>query len=254
MDAWTAKLEKFAKLSDADKKVIRDISADAKRVGAHEDLIREGERPRQVHLLVEGFACRYKILEDGGRQIVAFLVPGDLCDVHVFILGAMDHSIGTISPCRVAFIERAALEEIFDKHPAITRALWWATLVDEAVLREWLANMGRRPAEQRIAHVLCEVLVRLQAVGLATENSYDLPLTQNEIADTMGLSDVHVNRTLQRLRSEGLIELKRGALTILEVERLKEFSGFNQNYLHLQNSGNAASHNRDRGRITAAGA
>jgi CRP-like cAMP-binding protein len=152
--------------------------------------------------------------------------------MHVFILKAMDHSIGTLSACRVVDIPRPRILEMLER-PAIAQALWWAALVDEATLREWLVNIGRRPAEQRVGHLLCELLMRLQTVGLTNGNSYELPLTQSDVAETMGLSFVHVNRVLQRLRASGLITLRSKRLVITDLKALKIFSEFNPNYLHL---------------------
>ena len=228
----TRKLEAFAPLPEADRRLLDDVVRGPREVGARRDLIREADRAENVQLILEGFACRYKILPDGRRHIMAYLIPGDFCDLHVFILRAMDHGIATLSPCRVVAIPRARILELMER-PAIARAIWWATLVDEATLREWLVNIGARSAEHRVAHLLCELLLRLETVGLTSDGRYELPLTQAEIADTMGLSHVHVNRVLQRLRAEELITLKSGALVILDVPRLKEFSGFNPNYLHL---------------------
>jgi CRP-like cAMP-binding protein len=228
----TRKLETLAPLSDEDKRLLDDVVRPARDVGPHEDLVREGEAPNSVHLILDGFACRYKVLPSGARQIMAYLVPGDFCDLHVFILKVMDHSIGTLSRCTVVSIDRARILELTER-PAIARALWWATLVDEATLREWVVNVGARPADKRVAHLLCELLVRLRAVGLADGGSYELPITQTELADTVGLSAVHVNRVLQRLRTLELITLKSGRLVISDVAKLNEFSGFNPNYLHL---------------------
>jgi CRP-like cAMP-binding protein len=228
----TRKLEALAPLSDADKRLLDVVVREARKVGPHVDLIREGEAPSDVHLILEGFACRYKVDPTGGRQIMAYLVPGDFCDLHVFILKAMDHSIGTLSPCSIVSIDRARIIELTER-PTIARALWWATLVDEATLREWVVNVGARPAEKRVAHLMCELLVRLRAVGLADGGSYELPITQTELADTVGLSAVHVNRVLQRLRALELITFTKGRLVILDVEKFNAFSGFNPNYLHL---------------------
>ena len=228
----TRKLEAFGPLPDADRRLLDEVSRDARAVGAKVDLIREGDTPRDVHLILEGFACRYKVLPDGTRQIMAYFVPGDFCDPYVFILKAMDHTIATLSPCKVVKVPRPRILEMMDR-PAIARALWWSTLVDEATLREWLVDIGARTAEQRIGHLLCELLLRLQAVGLASEDGYELPITQAELADTVSLTSVYVNRVLQRLRRDGLIALKGKTLVILDVERLKAFSGFHPNYLHL---------------------
>jgi CRP-like cAMP-binding protein len=199
---------------------------------ARRNIIREGDRPEYIHLVVEGWAARYKLLPDGARQITAFLIPGDFCDLHVTVLGEMDHSIATLTRARVAYVPRDRMEELTER-PAVARAFWWATLVDEAVLRSWIVNIGRRDAFQSIAHLMCELYVRLRNVGLADDHCFDLPLTQEELADTLGLTPVHVNRVLQRMRGDGLIAFKSGALAILDYRRLEEESGFNPNYLHI---------------------
>jgi CRP-like cAMP-binding protein len=154
-----------------------------------------------VHLILDGFACRYKVLPEGTRSIVAYLLPGDMCDWHAFILKEMDHSVATLSPCQVVAIPRSTVLEVTDKYPAITRALWWIALVDEAVLREWIVSLSRRSADQAIAHLFCELLVRLEAVGLRVANGFEFPVTQSDLADTVGLSAVRVNRVLQELRA-----------------------------------------------------
>ena len=227
------KLERGARLTNDDRQVLQTAVLRSQHVGARKDLIREGDVPDNVHLILNGFACRYKMMPNGQRQIMAYLVPGDLCDLHVSILGEMDHSIATLCPCEVVFLPRSTIEDLTEKHSRIHRALWWATLVDEAILREWIVNMGRRPADRKLAHLLCELLMRLQAVGLATDNSYDFSVTQADLGDTLGLTSVHVNRVLQQLRSDGLIALKGRNLVINDVERLKAFAEFNPNYLHL---------------------
>jgi CRP-like cAMP-binding protein len=170
---------------------------------------------------------------DGGRQIMAWLVPGDFCDLHVAILGEMDHSIAALGPCRIAEISRATIAEISDSRPVVNRAMWWATLVDEGVLREWLVGMGRRPADRRIGHLFCELHTRLAAVGLTDDGGFDLPVSQTELADTVGLTPVHVNRVLQQLREDKLIRLEGKRLTILDFARLAAFADFDPNYLHL---------------------
>jgi len=182
---------------------------------------------------MEGFAYRYKIVEDGRRQIMAFLIPGDFCDLHVAILGRMDHNIGTAGGCSVVEIPRATIDELTANHPRITRALWWATLADEGTLREWLVNMGQREADKQMAHLFCELLVRLQVVGCASRDSFAFPISQADLADTLGITTVHVNRVLRELRGRGLIQWKSRRIFIPDVERLKDFSEFNPNYLHL---------------------
>jgi CRP-like cAMP-binding protein len=227
------KLEHGARLSQDEKALIEDLILRAETVEAHRDLISEGDAPDLVHVIVAGFACRYKTLPDGGRQIMAWLVPGDFCDLHVSLLGEMDHSIATLSASTITYLPRNGLEALTERHPNLTHALWWATLVDEAILREWLVNMGRRPAHQQIAHMFCEVRCRLDAVGLAPGGIMDFPLSQSDLADSAGLSSVHVNRVLQQLRDEGLIVWRGRVLQVPDQARLEAFAGFDPNYLHL---------------------
>jgi len=229
------KLEHGAPLTDADRKVLEAVCEQSRLIPARTDLIEEGDEPRYVHLVMEGFACRYKVLEDGKRQIVAFFVPGDLCDLHVHILGEMDHSIATVVDSLMVLIDPPTIEAL-TSNPRINRALWWATLVDEGTLREWLVNMGQRRADQQMGHIFCELLLRLQAVGCADSDSFTLPLTQQGLADTMGITVVHVNRVLKHLRRERLVEMNGREVNILDVERLRDFSGFDPNYLHLHQS------------------
>jgi len=227
------KLGHGARLSAEEEDAVAAAVAHVRDIPAHQDLIQEGDTPAAVHAVLVGFACRYKMLPDGGRQIMAWLVPGDFCDLHVSILGKMDHSIGTLTDSRIARIPRTTAEALSLQRPMLTRAFWWATLVDEGVLREWLVNMGRRPASKRIAHLFCELQARLHAVGLADDGVMDLPITQADLADTVGLTAVHVNRVLQWLKEAGLASWKNGVLKIEDTERLRAFAEFDANYLHL---------------------
>jgi len=232
-NAFITKLCRYAPLGDNEIAALEKLSRNPRRWASGRDLIREGQRPEIVFMLLEGWAYRYKILKDGSRHILAYLVPGDVCDIHIFMLDEMDHSIGLLSDALVVEIPPKDLMAAMEKYPAIQRALWWATLVDEATLREWLVNIGQRDSFERIAHLFCEMWLRMQAIGLVNEDeSFDLPLTQVEIGDTMGLTAVHVNRTLQRLRREELITLDNARLTILDPKRLAAVSGFRPNYLH----------------------
>src|SRR3984885_1917508 len=227
------KLSNFAALSEEESTAIVDSCRDVREVGAREDVISQGDRTGGVKLLLDGFACRYKTLEDGRRQIVSYFVPGDLCDLRVFILKRMDHSIGAIAPSRVATISPENVLRLTHTYPTLTRALWWSTLVEEAILREWIVNVGQRNALERMAHLFCELLYRFRAVGLNQGLSCTLPLTQTELAETLGLSSVHVNRTLQTLRRKKLITLNGGTLTIDNLPELETLSFFNPAYLHL---------------------
>src|SRR5580698_4881561 len=227
------KLANFTELSTEESNVIEESTLDVHEFAAREDVISQGDRTGGVKLLLEGFACRYKVLEDGRRQIVAYFVPGDLCDLRVFILRRMDHSIGALVASKVATIAPENILKMTSNYPTLTRALWWSTLVEEAILREWIVNVGQRNALERMAHLFCELLYRFRAVGLNQGLSCTLPLTQTELAETLGLSSVHVNRTLQALRRKKLITLNGGTLTIDNLPALEALSFFNAEYLHL---------------------
>ncbi len=177
------------------------------------------------------------MLEDGRRQVIAFFLPGDLCDLNIFVLRQMDHSIGSITGVSVSEISRHGFDELMLAHPRVTQALWWEGLVAMATQREWAVNLGQRDATERIAHLFCELFIRLKTVGLTRGLSFDMPLTQSELGEATGLSAVHVNRTLQELRALGLIVLKDRTLTISSFEALARTALFTANYLHLEREG-----------------
>ena len=216
------KLEAVVDFTDRDRAVLKQVCRATQPIAAGRDIILQGARPNNVHLVLDGVAYRYKMMRDGGRQIVGVLVPGDFCDLHVAILGEMDHCIGALTACTLAVIPRETILDLTEHHPRINRALWWATLVDEGTLREWLTNLGQREAAEGLAHLFCELLLRLQGVGSADTNSYPMPLRQNDLADVLGMTSVHVNSTLQALREAGLIVLERRRLAIPDVDRLKD--------------------------------
>ncbi len=238
VNTLSLRLQAYTRLSQADIATLDQLSRKGVRqVGARRDLIREGDKPRSVFLILEGWACRYKQLPDGRRQVVSFFIPGDVCDLHAYILKEMDHTVGAISPIKVAEIARDDFEAMMLNHPRITQALFWDELVTVAIQREWTLNLGQRTAYERIAHLLVEMFMRLQVVGLTDGNRCDFPLTQNDIADATGLTAVHVNRTLQDLRRDGLVELHSRTLIIPDMQRLKGAALFNDNYLHLEHEG-----------------
>lgn len=237
VSALALRLEAYTRLSREDRVAVERVGRSQREIAARRDLTREGDVPRYVHLVLEGWACRYKTLPDGRRQIVGFFVPGDFCDLNVYILKAMDHSIGAITRLRVADISRDEMDQLTGGHPRITQALWWAELVNASIQREWTLNVGQRSAYERIAHLLVEMFLRLECVGLTRGQSCDFPLTQTDLADATGLTAVHVNRTLQELRRAGLIVLQGRTLTIPDLDSLKNAGLFNSNYLHLEREG-----------------
>ena len=208
-----------------------------KDFGADEDVVRQGDRPSDSNLILEGFACRQKILADGQRQITALHVPGDFADLHSFVLKKMDDGVVTLTPCKVALVPHATLRRIVEGYPHLTQLLWFTTLVDAAIHREWMTGMGRRSSLGQIAHLLCELCLRLRTVGLVTDDSYQLPVTQTELGDALGLSLVHVNRTLQDLRGQGLISWKGQTVEMTDWEGLRQLAEFDPTYLHRDREG-----------------
>lgn len=230
--AFLAKLMSVVHLSEEDQAVLLDLCQHPRNLPPHAEVVHRGEKPRDVHIILQGWAARSQVLPDGSRQITAFLVPGDICDQHVSILGQMDHDITTLTSAKVAYLPNGELDQVASSRPNIARALWWSTLVDEAILREWMVSMGRRDAYAAIAHLLCELHARLRNVGLVADHHVDMPLTQEELADALGLTPVHVNRTLKRLREEGLVTLQGRMLRISDMQALRTAAGFNPVYLH----------------------
>jgi CRP-like cAMP-binding protein len=227
-------LEAFAELSSQDRTLIERLAGKSVReVGPRRDLVREGDRPRAVALMLEGWACRYKQFADGRRQIVGFHIPGDLCDSGLSIVREMDHSIGAVTRLSYAEIGFADFEALIAQSPGVARALRWNELVNAAIAREWVANVGQRSAYERLAHLFCELFLRLRAVGLTDGDSCYFPLTQTDLASAAGLTSVHVNRTLQEMRRDGLLTYGFKRLVIPDLEALKRVAMFNANYLHL---------------------
>ena len=226
------KLEQLGPLSDQERSLVENASFAVLQLKDDQDLVREGDHSSYCPLLLDGFACRYKSLENGQRQIVAFHVPTDLCNLSSLLLDQLDCSIGTLTPARVAMIPNATLLSWVMHSPGLGQLLWRASLIDAAVSREWIVNVGRRTAHQRTAHLLCEMVQRMHPAGLANGQSCELPLTQLELADALGLTPVHVNRTLQWLRGECLIEFSSGMLLVRSWRELKQAAGFDPAYLH----------------------
>ncbi len=229
----TRKLSLYAQLSASDRQVLDTLLVREECFPADADIIAEGMLPRSVFVMKEGMAVRYRNLPDGGRQIMTFLIPGDLCDAHVFLLKTMDHSLATITPVRIAPISREDILDLFAQRPRISAALWWSSLQEESMLRERIVSLGRRDARGRVAYLLCELLWRHAAIGLTNGDVFRLPLTQTELGDTLGLTPVHVNRILKEFRERRLIAIEHKMLNLLDVVGLQGIAGFNKDYLHL---------------------
>ena len=225
------KLEQLTPLSEAEKQALAALSVRIRQVGARQDIVSDRTLPTDTSLITDGFACRYKLLGNGRRQILAFLIPGDFCDLRAVLLRRMDHGVAALNRCQIAVIPHRKLFDIVEKHPRVALALWATTMLDAAIYRQWLTNVGRVSAYARVAHLLCELATRLQAVGLTQGNSYELPAIQNDIGDAAGLSTVHVNRTLRKLREDNLITLRSNVVAVLDWKRLAAAAEFDRSYL-----------------------
>jgi CRP-like cAMP-binding protein len=232
--ALIRRLDSIAALDEAEKQALVELPMQVAEIKSNQDIVRERSRPSASFLMLRGIACSYKVTGEGKRQILAFHIPGDMPDLQSLHLTVLDCSIGTITPCTVGFVQHQALQALCDRFPRIAHAFWRQTLIDAAMHREWIVNTGRRPAYERMAHLLCEAVVRLRAVGLADRDGCDLPITQSEFGDALGLSTVHVNRVLQELRGAGLIVLKGSILSVLDWDGLKAAGDFDPAYLHFE--------------------
>ena len=231
------KMEQFTRFSDAEKRRLDQLVSERQAsYGPVKDIVAEGSHSPDCHVVLSGLACRYKMLPDGERQIMAFLVPGDLCDAETFILKGMDHSVGTLTPTTVALISGDTMKQLLREPGCMAEALWWGTLTDLGVLRERIVDHGRRDARERIAHLLYEMLVRYRMVGLAPNHTFEFPITQADLADATGLTPVHANRVLQGLRADRLIDWRGSMVRVPDPPALKQLAGFDATYLHLDRS------------------
>lgn len=229
------KLAQFSLLEDSDVHALDGLLASPKSLRAGQILVHQDSVPDHVYLMVRGMACRYKLLSGGERQILGYIIPGDICDVHFVTLNKSDHSVVLLGACEVVKIATHKMKTILANHPRIERALSLAALHEIAILREWLVNVGQRAALQKVSHFLCEMTYRLARVGqVADDGSFELPINQMALADTTGLTPVHINRTLQRLRYDGLIRLGQRRLSIIDAEQLAMVAGFDDNYLQVK--------------------
>jgi CRP-like cAMP-binding protein len=229
---FSEKLSGLAQLDDGDVEALVQMTSRARKIAARHDLIREGDRPGPVFVILEGWACRYKILPSGTRQILAFLMPGDCCDLHIGLLAEMDHSIQAITPARVVAIERVEMDALMDARPRIARAMYISQLIDESTMRAWITSMGRRNSAERVAHLMCELYIRARNIGLTTETTFSLPVSQILLADALGMTSVHINRIFKELRLAGALKLSRGNVEIINPAKLVRIAGFDENYLH----------------------
>lgn len=235
LSALSRNLDNFVDLNAGDLDAVESLSRNSKLVRADQILVHERGRCDHLCVILEGLACRYKILPNGRRQVLGYLIPGDLCDINFLLSDIPDHGVVAVGDSRVADVPIQRISELLRTHPNVARAVALASLRDSVILREWLLNVGQRDALQRLSHFFCEMAVRMGAVGqLRSDGSIELPVNQVTLADTIGLTPVHINRTLQRLRIAALINFRSRRLHILDFGRLTELAGFDGHYLGLK--------------------
>jgi CRP-like cAMP-binding protein len=234
LDKLLLKLRARDQVSEEEEQALRASVTDFREVGANRVITRSGVSLSESLLLVSGIVCRYKDLADGQRQIMELHVAGDFVDLHGFLLKRLEHHVGALTPVRLAVVPHDELRGITEEHPHLARMLWFSTLLDSAIHRERILSVGRRSAISRIAHLMCELYVRLEIVGLAGENRFELPITQADIADANGLTSVHVNRMLKQLRDQELLTYRGGEVVIHDWDRLQQVGEFTPSYLFLE--------------------
>jgi CRP-like cAMP-binding protein len=234
IEAHLLKLRARDEITAEEERALRGMMSEAKDVPADKTVIRAGEELSVSVMLLEGLLCRYKDLRDGTRQISELHVAGDFADLHGFTLKRLDHSVMALTPCRVALAPHDRIERVITEHPHLARMFWFMTNVDAAIHREWVLSLGRRSALSRVAHLFCELRARLGVVGLADETGYQLPLTQVDLAECLGLTSVHINRTLKELRERGLVEFRGGRVAIRDLKGLERVAEFDPAYLYLE--------------------
>jgi len=227
------KLGAFLPLDEADQAAVAALPLDVRHCLPGEALVLQGQKPDGIVLVLSGFAIRFKLLPGGRRQIVGFCLPGDLCDIRLDLVRRMDHHVAALTPLVACVIPPGALQSLMRERPRLARALLWSSFVEESIAREWIVNVGHRSALERLSHLFCELYLRLETVGLASGMTCDLPIRQSEMADTLALSAVHVNRTLMELRRGGLLSFSTRRLVIHDMPGLQATAGFDPGYLHL---------------------
>ncbi len=232
LEALIAKVQRLAPVDDEDIAALRSLSHRTDRRRSQQYIVREGDKPTECCLLVDGYAARSKLSAEGGRQIVSFHVSGDMLDLQHLFLDRADHFVQAMTDVTLVWIPMPALRELISNRPRVGTAFWRDALIDASIFREWVLNVGRRDAKTRIAHMLCEFITRSEAAGLGSVESMRLPFTQEQIGDATGLTAVHVNRMLRELTEEGLIRRSPGMLQVRDWSGFRRVAAFDAAYLH----------------------
>jgi CRP-like cAMP-binding protein len=230
--ALVKRLRTLAAISNDDIAAIHSLPIAVRDFPADRPVVRDGQRCTECCLIVEGFCARSKTLSDGKRQILSIHIPGEVPDLMSLFLHVMDHDLLTLTACKLGFISHESLRQLHRRKPNVAEIFWRDTLIDASMFREWIVNVGQRPAPARLAHVMMELRERLRLIGRVDGNRFEMPLTQEEIGEALGITGVHANRVIRHLREEGIVELSRGEVTVLNEDKFQELSDFDSRYLH----------------------
>jgi CRP-like cAMP-binding protein len=234
MGVIARRLDTRMPLGENATQAILELPHSVRRLRPHDYFVREGQRPHTSTVVIDGYVYRHKFVQDGGRQIVAIHLPGDFIDLQNILLDKSDHNVQALTTAAVAEFEHEALLDLAFRHPPIGKALWRESLIEASLFREWIANIGRRDARARVAHLLCELAVRCEAANMGARDRFVLPMSQEQLGDALALTAVHVNRTLRLLENDGLIARTRRAISISDWPRLRAIADFDETYLHLR--------------------
>jgi CRP-like cAMP-binding protein len=230
--ALVRRLQTSSGISEEDIREVHELPITVREYPAERAVVRDGERATECCLIAEGFCVRSKTISDGRRQILSIHIPGEIPDLMSLFLHVMDHDLSTLTPCTLGFIKHETLQKLHRRRPNVAEMFWRDTLIDSAMFREWIVNVGQRPAPARLAHVMIELRERLKVIGRADGNRFDMPLTQEQIGEALGITAVHANRVIKQLRQDGIVDLHRGRVTVLDEGKFQELADFDNRYLH----------------------
>ena len=230
--ALIKRLRTCSGITDEDLQEIQALPITVRQYPAERAVVRDGETATDCCLIVDGFCARSKTITDGKRQIFSIHIPSEIPDLMSLFLHVMDHDLCTLTPCTLGFIAHETMQKLHRRRPNVAEIFWRDTLIDAAMFREWIVNVGQRPAPARLAHVMAELRERLKVIGRADRNSFEMPLTQEQIGEALGVTAVHANRVIKQLREEGVADLHRGRVTVLDEAKFRELADFDNRYLH----------------------
>ncbi len=230
--ALVRRLQTSSGISEEDIREVHELPITVREYPAERAVVRDGERATECCLIAEGFCVRSKTISDGRRQILSIHIPGEIPDLMSLFLHVMDHDLSTLTPCTLGFIKHETLQKLHRRRPNVAEMFWRDTLINSAMFREWIVNVGQRPAPARLAHVMVELRERLKVIGRADGNRFDMPLTQEQIGEALGITAVHANRVIKQLRQDGIVDLHRGRVTVLDEGKFQELADFDNRYLH----------------------